>query len=84
MNRDDKNLTVYNRVTDIPRSLNEQTIKKINKVIPKSKDKELNHAGTMIKVQALLIAFYRAAVSGVDPVKGEEIQAPTSGIWIYL
>ena len=52
MNRDDKNLTVYKRVTDILRSLNEQTIKKINKVIPKLKDKELNHAGTMIKVQA--------------------------------
>ena len=52
MNRDDKNLTVYKRVTGIPRSLNEQTIKKINKVIPKLKDKELNHVGTMIKVQA--------------------------------
>ena len=52
MNRDDENLTVYTRVTDIPRSLNEQTIKKINKVIPKLKDKELNHAGTVIKVQA--------------------------------
>ena len=52
MNSDDKILAVYKKVTDILRSLNEQTIKKINKVIPKLKDKELNHADTVIKVQA--------------------------------
>ena len=52
MNRDDNTLTVYKRITDIPRSLDEQTINKMNKVNLKLKDKELNHAGTMIKVQA--------------------------------
>ena len=51
MNRKDKDMTEYTIVTDIPRSLNEQRISKINKVIPKLKDDELNHAGTMIKVR---------------------------------
>ena len=58
MNRKDKNMTEYQLVADIPRSLNEQRISKMNKVTPKLKYNELNHAGTMIKV--------RVAVSGVD------------------
>ena len=52
MSRNDKHLTIYKIITDIPRSLNKQTINKMNKVNPKLKDKELNHAGTMIEVQA--------------------------------
>ena len=51
MNRKDKNLTEYTLVTDIPRSLNEQRISKMNKVIPKLKDNVLDHPGTMIKVR---------------------------------
>ena len=51
MNRKDKNMTECTLVTDIPRSLNEQRISKMSKVIPKLKDNELNHAGTMIKVR---------------------------------
>ena len=37
----------------------------MNKVNLKLKDKELNHAGTMIKVQTTvdLLSFYRAVVS---------------------
>ena len=50
MTRKDKNMTRYSLVTDIPLSLNEQRISKMNKVIPKLKYSELNHAGTMIKV----------------------------------
>ena len=41
----------YTLVMDIPQSLNEQRISKMNKVIPKLKDNELNHAGTMIKAR---------------------------------
>ena len=67
MNRKDKDMTLYKLVTDTLRSLNEQRINKINKVIPKLKDNEPNHAGTMIKI--CIISFYRAAVSGVDPNK---------------
>ena len=44
-------MRVYKLVTDTPRPLNEQRINMINKVIPKLKDNELNHAGTMIKVR---------------------------------
>ena len=44
-------MTRYTLVADILRSLNEQRISKMNKVIPKLKDYELNHAGTMIKVR---------------------------------
>ena len=51
MTRKDKNMTEYSLVMDIPQSLNEQRISKMNKVIPKSKYNELNHAGTMIKVR---------------------------------
>ena len=51
MNRKDKNMIEYQLVTDIPRSLNEQRISKMNKVIPKLKYNKLNHAGTMIKVR---------------------------------
>ena len=45
-------MTVYKLVTDTPRPLNEQRINKMNKVIPKLKDNEFDHAGTMIKVRA--------------------------------
>ena len=51
MKRKDKNMTEYPLVTDIPRLLSEQRISKMNKVIPKLKYNELNHAGTMIKVR---------------------------------
>ena len=51
MNRKDKDMTEYTLVTDIPRSLNEQRISKMNKVILKLKDNKLNHASTMIKVR---------------------------------
>ena len=44
-------MTVGKRVTDTPRSLNEQRIRKMNKVISKLKDSELYHVGTMIKVR---------------------------------
>ena len=44
-------MTEYSLVTDIPRSLDEKRISKINKVIPKLKYNELNHVGTMIKVR---------------------------------
>ena len=51
MTRKDKDMTRYSLVTDIPWSLNEQRISKMNKVIPKLKYNEFNHAGTMIKVR---------------------------------
>ena len=43
-------MTRYSLVTDIPWSLNEQRISVMKKVIPKLKDYELNHAGTMTEV----------------------------------
>ena len=46
----DKHMTWYTLVTEIPWSLNEQRISKMKKVIPKLKVYELNHAGTMIDV----------------------------------
>ena len=58
MTRKDENLTEYSLVTDIPLSLNEQRISKMNKVIPKLKYNELNHAGTMIKVGVRLLSFF--------------------------
>ena len=51
MNRKDKDMTVNKLVRDTPLPLNEQRINKIDKVIPKLKDSELNHAGTIIKVR---------------------------------